>query len=333
MLNLLQTADIIDITNNYEYKSNYTLDKLFNMKKTDNLLVEASKQSEGSNIPVMAQVHAFDTEARIGDRPNFETVKAQKLLIKEKINETEQILYYMDKGVTDQKALKNFVFDDVTNMATRVMTRTSVMNGELLSTGKLVIKENNVDITVDYNMPSANFIPMTGWATPAHDILGDIQKVVTTAKAKGYTIVRAITSNKVMGYLRANTNISNFFKASNVLLTDKVLKQWLLDNFGIEFVENDEVYKTDIKGTTQRIYKEDNITWLTTDGSIGSGLFGKTPEEIKLELCAKVSLKGNIAITEYDVPDPVAHWVKASGIYLPIITDINGMFISTVAGD
>ena len=32
---------------------------------------------EGGDIPVMAQVHAFDSEARIGDRPNYIEVKAE----------------------------------------------------------------------------------------------------------------------------------------------------------------------------------------------------------------------------------------------------------------
>ena len=222
-LNMLTDADILDINKNIGYKSNFTLDKLFASKKTPNLFVEAERMIEGSNIPVMAQVHAFDTEARIGDRPSFEQLKLEKLFIKEKINATERMMYYKDERGVGDNQLKNFIFDDVLNMYTRVGTRTSVMIGELLSNGKLTIKENNVDTVVDYGMPAENTIAMTGWATPAHDILGDIQKVVTTAKQKGYKIVRAITSTKVFGYLLANDKINEIFAKRTDFLTDNDL--------------------------------------------------------------------------------------------------------------
>lgn len=329
-LQMLENKDLISINNDYSYKSNFLVDKLFSTRKTDNLFAEAEMLTEGANIPVMAQVHALDTEARIGDRVGFEKIKLEKLFIKEKMNTTEKLMYYKnERGVSDS-AIKDFIYNDINTLATRVMTRTSVMNGELLSTGKITIKENNVDLTVDYGMKSGNTIPATGWGAEDHNILADIEQVVTYAETQGYKIVRAITSTKVIGYMlnnkgiRANMNVNTTI---DLFITKKELLSWLNDKFGIEFVVTDDVYKTEINGATKKIFKEDSISWLTTDGIVGDGLFGKTPEEMSLGS----STKGYVAITQYDTKDPVAIWTKASGIYLPVIRDINGLFISTIA--
>ena len=333
-LSMLSKSDIIAINNAYKYNSDFMLDKLFRQSKTENLIATAQKMINGSNVPIMAQVHAFNAEARIGDRPSFEQLKLEKLFIKEKINTSEKMLYWKNEKGVSENALKDFIMDDVLNMATRVMTRTSVMNGELLSNGNITVKENNVNLTVDYGFPTANAIALTGWGDPTANILGDIEAVKTAARAKGYKIVRAITSSKVMGYIKANNTIQGYFTSRNIYLSDTVLNKWLKDNTGIEFVVNDDVYGTaiDDDGTIEnkRIYKEDNITWLTTDGIVGEGLFGVTPEELGL---VETSTKGYVAITQYKVEDPVAIWTKASTVYLPVIKDINGLFISTVAAE
>lgn len=326
-LQMLENADLVNLSNSFEYNSKYSLDKLFMTQKTDNLMVEAERFMEGSNIPVMAQVHSFDSEARIGDRPSYEKIKLEKLFIKEKINQTERLMYLIrDRGVQESK-IKEFIFDDAYNMATRVATATSVKNAELLSTGKLVIKENNVDITVDYGMPSGNIISLTDWSNPTHDILNDIETLQSTAKSKGYTIMRAICSTKVLNYLSKNNAIKSIFSSKGDYATNETLKTWLKDKFKIEFVTNDEVYKTAINSEVKRVFKDDTITFLTTDGMVGAGLYGVTPEEIQLN----TKITGNIAITQYKVIDPVAVWTKASALYLPIVKDINGLFIGNIS--
>ena len=71
-------------------------------------------------------VHGFDSEAAIGERKDFEHVTVQKLLIKEKINLTEQARMYLNHGV-DQNAIIRYLYNDMGNMAEAVKTRTEAM--------------------------------------------------------------------------------------------------------------------------------------------------------------------------------------------------------------
>lgn len=329
-IQLLKNMDIVSIGEQIAYDNISAIDSLFVQSKTANLKVAVAQLTAGGTIPQMAQVHAFDTEARIGSRASFETLKFEKLLIKEKLNQGESLRYYLEEmGATDDEAtLKGFIFNDVNTLVKRVQTRATVMNGELLSTGKITVDENNVNTTIDMGMSIDNIITLTGWATAGTDVIGQLETVIANAKAKGVTIQRAITSSKQLARLAKNTAIATHM--SNIKMVPSIanLKTWLSEAIGIPFATIDDVYTTDANGgTTNRVFDEDVITFLPTLGTIGSGLWGVTPEEKELD----VALSGFVATTKYTTPDPVAVWTKASGIYLPVIADINKMFIGNIA--
>ena len=58
---------------------------LFPAEKTNNIKIATKTLVSNGTLPVMAQVHALDTEARIGDRTNYKELEVEKLLIKEKL--------------------------------------------------------------------------------------------------------------------------------------------------------------------------------------------------------------------------------------------------------
>lgn len=92
----------MDFSQNYSIARNYVGDRLFPDIKTENLEAEYERLSEGMDLPTAAMVHAFDTEAAIGVRPGFEKVSIEKLLIKEKINQSERLRQLLNHGVREQ---------------------------------------------------------------------------------------------------------------------------------------------------------------------------------------------------------------------------------------
>ena len=330
LLTLIKPQELLEFTENLEYKvSGYMGQALFPARKTNNLKLEYYNITEGADLPVMAQVHALDAEARIGDRPNMEAISVEKLLIKEKLNQTEKIAYFLNDLGGRESEVVDYIYNDAANLVSRVITRTEVASMELLSTGKVTINENNVKKTVDFGFKDENRVALAGLSTPAFDFLGALQKIVDKAAAKGWTIQRAYTSTKVMNYLLANEGIKAFFANSTQLVTRNTIASWLDAQFGIEFVTNDLVYKESALGTaTHRFFDEDTITFVGTRGTLGSGLFGYTPEELKL---ANTSERNLVTVTMWDTPDPVATWTKASGVYLPVPRNINGMIIAKVS--
>lgn len=330
LLKLVTGADLVAYGEAFNYKTNFMGDSLFPSSKTDNFLVEMEKIIEGGDLPVMAQVHSLDTEARIGDRPNFKKVEAEKLLIKEKLNRTERIsrlLKNSSRNLNDNDLIKA-IFDDAGNLISRVLVRAEVMRMELLANGNVTIKENNVDTTVDYNMDEGNKVDFESWSSPDHSILSDLETIRTLAQSKGKVITRALTSTKVIGYMKANKEIKAYFAGTGLVPSEKRILQFILDEYQIAFATNDEVYKTSAQGaTTYRFYPENKITFFSGNGTIGKTLYAETPEETE---GLGYNEKSLVTLTQWKNEDPVAVWTKASAVLLPVVADIDGIFIATL---
>lgn len=331
ILNLIKNQDRVDYSSNYTYGRTYMGEKLFPSVKTDNLTVRVMQLLEGGDLPVAAVVHSFDSEAKIGDRPNFEITSLEKMFIKEKINQTERIIQFLGDRASDNE-VKAFVYDDMGNMLSRVQTRAEVARMELLSTGKVTIKENNITKEIDYKLSVNNKVPFT-WSDPSADIIGDLRTLVATARSKGKILQRAITSAKVLGYIMNNTAIIKMWEKTIDVMTDVSVLRWLSSQFDIEFVLNDDVYKESAtSNTTHRFFKEDVISFVSTRLALGESVYGVTPEERELKNSgATVTEKMLVALTQWKTPDPVAVWTKASALFVPVIKDINGLYIATIS--
>ena len=332
-LNLITPEDMATFAETYDYgSSNFMGQKLFPAIKTDNLKVKMHQLADKNRVPVMAQVHAFDTEARIGSREDYTTFESEKLLIKEKINQGEEIRYFLDSLNGKESEVMDFIYDDLGRLLSRCMTRVEVADMELLATGKLTISENGVDTVVDYGFDEANRkVALTGWADPNHDILGSLRMVKAKAVSLGFKVVRAITSSKIIGYLLNNKAIQDYWKrSSSAPITDMGVLGWLNTFFGIEFITNDAVYKTDGKSAkTYRFFDEDTITFLSTRGTVGTGIFGKTPEEFLI--ATPVKEKQFCTLSMWETPDAATIWSKATAVYLPTMFDADSIIAKIVS--
>ena len=335
---LLDNKDIITYTSNFNYATNFFGDSLFSKQKTANFQVAMRKLAKNGNLPVMARFHALDTEARIGDRTNYREINVEKLLIKEKLNQTESIERMLQGASADKRQILDFIYDDMGNLLSRVLTRVELANMQLLSTGQIKIDENDYKYTVDFGFDSSsNKLDVTGWNDPTHDILGDIETIKKKAKANGNRVITmAITSDKVLNYLFINNAIKGYFEkgVSTELYTTDWVVRWLERQTGILFATNEDVYKLNANDTaTHRFYPENSISWLTIprNTAFGVDLYGMTPEELKLkEISTSLINQGLLTITQWETPDPVATWTKASGIVIPIPQDIDNLFLTKV---
>lgn len=327
ILKLVTKEDRVTYVENYNYKTEFKFSSLFPKVKTNNLMLRVRQIVDNGAVPVIANFHALDVESKIGDRTNYSEITVEKLLIKEKINQTERIAEFLGENASDNEVL-DFVYDDMGNMVSRVLTRAELAICQLMSTGQISINENNFVKVVNFNYSATHNISLSGWNDPDHDIISDLNSVIEKASKEGKKITRAVTSSKIIGYMVANKGIKEYFKNSTNLITKERVLAWINDNFGIAFDYNDEVYKESAQSTTtHRFYPENKITFFTGNGTLGESLYGITPEERK-ELGKATS--GLVYVTQWETPDPVATWTKASAVNLPVMKDINNLFIATV---
>lgn len=342
--NVLETIteeERLNFSQSFDVKRPGILGTIFPDTKTQYLKAEYYRLMAGQRLPEVAFVHALDTEAEIGSRPGFEKVLTEKLFIKRKINQSERLQQAIENGVPDDENLKKFVFDDAANLFEGVVARANVMKGQFLSTGIVKIKENHVDMSIDYGVTSDAKVTLTDWSKPDADIMGDISKMVAIAENNGYVINKALTSLKMINYMRNNTAMQTAVlgAANKRLLTKQELTNLLMQEYGFTIDRCDEKYryrKADGTLKTGRYFKEDVFTLYeaNANGSFGSGLWGVTPEELEYRQFIQEENRSFVTLSMWATPDPVAVWTKASGMFVPVAPKANGgIVIGTKAGE
>lgn len=340
VLESITEEERLNFSQSFDVKRPGILDTIFPDTKTQYLKAEYYRLMAGQRLPEVAFVHALDTEAEIGTRPGFEKVLTEKLFIKRKINQSERLRQAIENGVPDNEALKNFVFDDAANLFESVVARANVMKGQFLSTGAVTVKENHVDMGIDYGVPATAKVTLTNWATPEADIMGDIQKMVTVAEDNGYVVNKALTSLKMINYMRNNTAMQTAVlgAANKRLLTKQELANLLMQEYAITIDRCDEKFrfrKADGSLKTGRYFKEDVFTLYEADanGSFGTGLWGVTPEELEYRQFIQEENRSFVTLSMWATQDPVAVWTKASGMFVPVAPKANGGIVIGTKGE
>lgn len=321
------------------------IDGLFGDEKTDNLVAKWQSIASEYQVPMMAQFHGFDTEARTTFRVPVDTHNIEKGLIKVKINQSERLRELTRTGVQND-ALYDYVINDGLRLADQVETRTKVAKNELMATGKVTIKENGLDLTVDYGVPAAQTAYTLDLDTAA-DVPAQLQAIIDDATKKGVTITGMMTARKNLTKMRQNELMQTFIngtQGSGALIRNADFRDFLETEYGIgQIVTNDLTYGADatIDGTTgrpsiqtARYFPDDKVTFFATNpgGRLGVGLWGDPPEVSDALIAGTASATNNyIYVSQWTENDPAVLWTKASALFIPVLYNPNSLFISTVS--
>lgn len=324
-------------------RQNDPVDTLFNDVRTDNLVAQWQTIAAEYQIPMMAQFHGFDTETQKTFRVPVDTHNIEKGLIKVKINQSERMRALTRSGVRED-ALYDYVIQDGVRLAEQVFTRSKVAKNELLSSGVVSIKENNLDLTVDYGVSAAQKA-FTLDLSQGADIPSQIQTIVDAALAAGKTITGIVTSRKNLTKMRRNTIMQieiNGSAASGALVRTAALNAYLEDEFGIQtIITNDLTYGADATFDadgrpviqTARYFPEDKVTFIcgNTAGRLGTGLWGDPPE---VDIARFQNVQGSefpyVYVSQWVENDPTVLWTRASGLFMPVLFDPYSLWIATV---
>lgn len=323
-------------------RPNDPVDGLFGDDKTDNLTAAWQSIADEYQIPVMAHFHGFDTEANTTFRVPVDNHNIEKGLIKVKINQSERMRTLLRAGVRNDD-LYDYVINDGVRLADQVVTRTKVAKNELMATGQVTIKENNLDLTVDYGVPAGNkTFELDFGAGATKDVPSQIQELVDYATEKGITLTGIMTSKKNVTKMRQNTEIQKAIGGNTsvgALVSRSALEAYLEEEFGISrIVVNDLTYGASaVVGsdgrpviTQKRYFPADTITFFATNpgGRMGIGLWGNPPE-VDAGQFMQVNTSGQspyVYISQWMEKDPAVLWTKASGLFMPVLYNPNSLF-------
>ena len=195
-------------------RPNDAADQLIDDVRTDNLMAEWQSIAAAHQIPAMAMFHSFDTEAQKTVRVPIDTHNIEKGLIKVKINQSERLRALTRSGVQGDDAMYRYVMNDGFNLAEQVITRAHVAKNELLATGGITIKENNLDLTVDYGVSNAQKSQTISFAAAA-DVVEQIQAIVDAAKAQGVTLTGMYTGSAMLTKMRKHVSMQKAINGVN----------------------------------------------------------------------------------------------------------------------
>lgn len=337
--------DWIDVGSQVPTRQNDPIDRLFGDEKTDNLVAYWESIASEYQIPVMAQFHGFDTEANKTFRVPIDTHNIEKGLIKVKINQSERLRALTRAGVQGDQRLYDYVLQDGIRLADQVVTRTKVAKNELMATGKVTIKENNLNLTVDYGVPAGQTAYELDLAYD-NNVAEEIQAIIDEAADKGVTINGMMTSTKNLTKLRNNQYLQTAINGNigaGAQLNRGQLESYFSDEFGIDtIITNDLQYGSSAEIgadgrpiiTQKKYYPQNKITFFATNpgGRLGTGLWGDSPEA---DASAFYNASGSqvspyVYIMQWMETDPAVLWTKASSLFMPVLYNPNSLFIATV---
>lgn len=320
------------------------IDGLIGDVRTNNLVAYWETIAAEYNVPLMAQFHGFDTEAQQTFRIPVDTQNIEKGLIKVKINQSERMRALLRSGVQNDE-LYDYVLNDGIRLADQVVTRSKVAKNEMLATGQVTIKENNLDLTVDYGVPSAQKnLTLDFGAGASAPVDEQLEEIVSAAIAAGVTLNGILTSRAMLNKLRKNAEIQKAINGVGMvgqLVSNADLRAYLSEEYGLNnIVTNDLTYGvegTPVNGRphviAKRYFPEDKITFFGANnaGKLGDGLWGDPPETDVADLLNVQNSTESpyVYVTQYAENDPAVLWTKASALYMPVLYNPNSLFIAT----
>lgn len=331
IMELFTQNEVLSYVRDREYKP-LLGETLFPERKQPSLKLD--QLSGGSRIPIAASIHDFDTEAEIGSRiANKQELELSLIKRKMQLKETDIIALENPRTPAEQAYLVGQVYNDIDSLVQGVRARVEAMRMEVLAAGQVTVKENGLNFTLDYHVPTEHKEALTGtnvWTNENSDPLADIERWIDTLDTKP---TRALTSRKIYRALATHPKIiaAIFGKDSGRVVSQADLDAFM-ETHGYPVIRTyDEKYKVqEANGTyTTKKYFPENKFAMFNDDLLGETLYGPTAEETRLtrDPAVDTSLVGNVLASVYDeTRDPVGTWTKAVATALPSFAAADEVF-------
>lgn len=330
-MELFTQNEVLSYVRDREYKP-LLGETLFPERKQPSLKLD--QLSGGSRIPIAASIHDFDTEAEIGSRiANKQELELSLIKRKMQLKETDIIALENPRTPAEQAYLVGQVYNDIDSLVQGVRARVEAMRMEVLAAGQVTVKENGLNFTLDYHVPTEHKEALTGtnvWTNENSDPLADIERWIDALDTKP---TRALTSRKIYRALATHPKIiaAIFGKDSGRVVSQADLDAFM-ETHGYPVIRTyDEKYKVqEANGTyTTKKYFPENKFAMFNEDLLGETLYGPTAEETRLtrDPAVDTSLVGNVLASVYDeTRDPVGTWTKAVATALPSFAAADEVF-------
>ena len=313
----------------------YPCEELFPDDKKRGLSLKWIKGSKG--LPIVLKTSAFDVHAVPRPRIGFDKLTADMPYFKESTYIDEELRQELNMVLeTGNQAyidsVMNKIFDDETRLLRGARAARERMRMMALTTGVVSMANNGQAFTYDYGVTHKGNATVS-WSNHATaDPIEDIRVAMEAIQDDtGATITRAMCDGATWRDIRNNESIKKaIFVLSNGagVISDNKLKEYLLEELGIEVVVNDKRYVNETGAATK--FMPANTFVMFPDGALGKTWFGTTPAESDLMTgsAANVSITDTgVAVVTAQKVDPVNVETIVSMICLPSFEAADQVYI------
>ena len=313
----------------------YPCEELFPDDKKRGISLKWLKGAKG--LPIVLKTSAFDVHAIPRPRIGFEKLTAEMPYFKESTYIDEELRQELNLVLeTGNQAyidsVMNKIFDDETRLLRGAAASRERMRMMALTTGVISMAANGQSFTFDYGVTHKGNAKVA-WSDHANaDPIEDIRLAKEVIlEETGAIITRAMCDNKTWRDLRNNEKIKKeIFVLTNGLgaVSDKKLRQYIMDELENEILVNDKRYKDENEQTLK--FMPSNTFVMFPDGDLGKTWFGTTPAESDLMTgnVANVSITDTgVAVTTVQKADPVNVETIVSMICLPSFESADQVYI------
>lgn len=334
---LFPTSELINYANGRQKKV-FPLAGLFPDYKTQSNKIRVINQD--SVIPEIAHIHAYDTEAEIGNRSGSVS-ELSTFYLKRKfvIGEQDMMVLNQPRTEAEKQDMMQNIFADSTALedalgAAIELMRVKLMTEKTFSLTSAATGADN-DVKFDYSLPASSQLSKVDFSSTDVDPIKVLEDWVNDAD---FEVTRGMLSKKAMAAILTNPNtvkrvhgINSAFTLQSVLPAD--FEAFMSNNQLPElFAYTGGKYKDNGKIKT---YIADGRMALFGDGIVGNTAYGLTPEESRMVYSGDIqsSQVGNFMFTAYEEGhDPIEDIIKASTNVIPTLAQKNTLLQADVLG-
>lgn len=277
-----------------------------------------------------AEYRAYDAETPIGGRGEGGrrvTLELPPLGQKRRVSEYEQLRHLGDSG---EAAMRNAIGRAAVQRGQAVADRIELERGRVLVSGKAAINENGFVVDSDFGRDEELTVTAgTKWgeasADPVQDIL-DWQEAYVDKNGESPAYILASTKA-----IAALAKFDGFLPKDSVRRRAKFDEiNALLESEGLPtLVRYDRRVRVD--GQNSRVIPEETLLFLpSADAGLGKTFWGTTLESLDPAYGLQLEERPGIVAGAYKTNDPIAAWVKAAAIGMPVLANANLAMAATV---
>jgi hypothetical protein len=297
-----------------------------------------------SNTVVSADVVSMDSSLPLKKRDSIKKADGEipKMGMKLSLNETtmNELNILLAVGGQESEVLRK-LFGDTNRAVTGIWERLEFMFHQALSSGMILVGDDDnpgLGIRVNFNHPAANkFGVANKWSDSGATPIDDIDRVLERAGPDGNTIRYILMDKATWNKFKINTQVREHyafyrdFVGTNIPPVQSVEKanEFLQASYGVSITIIDRHVMVEKDGKQKSVKPwADNAVVFLTDLNVGSLTYGRLAEEAFPDKSVDYQkLDDFILVSKYHKNDPIKEFTSSQAIVLPVINNIDNIYI------